>query len=77
MRYNYTTNNVNTKEFQMYANEIATLRNFYTADTCKLVTGRDWARWELHWEDGGMVCCTEDSRAEAVAALRRYGFNAA
>lgn len=66
----------------MYANEKAIGRNWYTADSAKLVEGGNkylgnaWARWELHWNDGGIVCCTEDSHAEAVAALQRYGFNA-
>ena len=66
----------------MFANEKAMGRNWYTADSCKLVEGGNkylsdtWARWELHWNDGAMVCCTEDSREEAVTALVRYGFNA-
>lgn len=58
----------------MHANEKALGRNWYTCDSAKLITGSDWARWELHWNDGAMVCCTEDSKEEAVAELARYGF---
>lgn len=58
----------------MHANELALGRNWYTADSAKLVTGPDWARWELHWVDGAMVQGVEDTKQEAVAALARYGF---
>lgn len=66
----------------MFANEKAIGRNWYTADLAKLAEGGNnylgdaWARWELHWNDGAMVYCVEDSRAKAVTALQRYGFNA-
>ena len=60
----------------MNANQKAIGRNFYTADSAKLVTGQDWARWELHWDDGACVMCTEDSVSEAKSSLRRYGFDA-
>lgn len=60
----------------MNGNELSIGRNMFTADSSFLHTGADWARWELHWNDGAMVYGVEDTEAEARAALRRYGFNA-
>lgn len=60
----------------MHANSLAVGRNFYTAESAFLIVGDDWARWELHWSDGARVMCTEDCKEDAVAALRRYGFEA-
>lgn len=59
----------------VYANEKVGDKNWMTADSALMHTGPDWARWELHWNDGAMVCCTEDSRDEAVQELARYGFS--
>lgn len=56
------------------SNDAALGRNWYTADSALLVTGPDWARWELHWNDGARVQCVEDSKADALCALKRYGF---
>lgn len=58
----------------MRANDLATGRNWYTADTAKLFNFSDCARWELHWNDGAMVSGIEDTHEDAVKALRRYGF---
>lgn len=60
----------------MYANEIATGRNWNTADSAKLVTFADCARAELHWKDGGYAYDLCDTQAEARAFLRDHGFNA-
>ena len=60
----------------MNGNDKSIDRNWYTADRATLVTGSDWARWELHWADGAMVYGVEDTAEAARAALRRYGFNA-
>ncbi|AVA38324.1 MULTISPECIES: hypothetical protein [Cupriavidus] len=60
----------------MYANEIATGRNWYTADRAKLVTFNDCARAELHWNDGGYAYSLFDTEAEARQYLREHGFNA-
>lgn len=63
----------------MYANEIATGRNWYTADTAKLVTFSDCARVELHWKDGGYAQCLFDEGnfvADARQYLRDHGFDA-
>jgi len=65
----------------MYANEIAAGRNWYTADTAKLVTGPDWARAELRWNDGGYAhYLFDDADGDFVGAargyLREHGFNA-
>lgn len=63
----------------MYANEIATGRNWYTADSAKLVTFNDCARVELHWNDGGYAQdIFEGSEFESKARqyLREHGFNA-
>lgn len=59
----------------MNGNDLSLGRNWYTADSAKLITGPDWARWELHWEDGAKVYDVEDTKEEAVAALARYGFH--
>jgi hypothetical protein len=58
----------------MHANDKALGRNWYTADIASLIRGPDWARWELHWHDGAMVSCCEETAQEALDELRRYGF---
>lgn len=58
----------------MYASDNAVGRSFYTADTAELTTFDDCARWTIRWNDGAWVYCVEDTKEEAAAALRRYGF---
>lgn len=58
----------------IHGNNLSLGRNWYTADSARMVTGPDWARWELHWSDGAFIQGVEDSRAEALDALARYGF---
>lgn len=50
-------------------------RNFYKADSAELTVFGDCARWTLRWNDGEFVYGIEDTKAEAVAALARYGFS--
>lgn len=58
----------------IHGNNLSLGRNWYTADSARLVTGHDWARWELHWKDGAFIQGVEDSKQEALDALARYGF---
>lgn len=55
-------------------NDLSLGKDWHTADSAKLVTGPDWARWELHWNDGARLYGVEDSKAEALEQLRLYGF---
>jgi len=59
----------------MNASQNAVGRNFYQADSAELTTFSDCARWTLRWNDGAFVYAVEDTKAEAVAALNRYGFS--
>lgn len=58
----------------MYANEIATGRNWYSAQSASLHKFNDCCRVELHWADGGLAYIIEDTQEEAENLLRRYGF---
>jgi len=58
----------------MNGNQQSIGRNWFTADTAELTTFNDCARWTLKWNDGAEVYGIEDTKQEAVDALRRYGF---
>lgn len=60
----------------MYANDLATGRNHYTADRATLKVFGECARTELHWNDGALVRCVFDTVAEARQYLRERGFDA-
>lgn len=60
----------------MYANEKVLGRNWATADVAKLHDFGDCFRVHLYWNDGGEAYYLHDTKAEALADLRRLGWNA-
>lgn len=61
----------------MWTNELATGRNWLTADRAFMVNFGDVFRVELHWNDGGQAYVLEDTLDEAVATLARLGWQLA
>jgi hypothetical protein len=60
----------------MHANDKATGRNWYTADTAKLHDFGDCFRAHIYWDDGAEAYTLHDTKAEAVDQLNRLGFQA-
>ena len=60
----------------MFANDIAIGRNWMTADSAKLNDFGDCFRAHLYWNDGGEAYILCDTKGEALAELRRLGWNA-
>lgn len=60
----------------MNANELARSRNWMTADIAKLHSFGDCFRAHLYWNDGGEAYTLHDTKEEALADLRRWGWNA-
>lgn len=60
----------------MHANDLALGRNHFTADSASMTSFGDCFRTDLRWADGAHVQELFDTRDEALANLRRLGWNA-
>lgn len=57
----------------MWANDKMNGRSWLTADRATMTVFHDCARVNLYWNDGAECYIIEDTREDAIAALRRYG----
>lgn len=59
----------------MWANDIAILRPWHSADIASMTVFDDCARVDLYWADGGHVSELHDAESDARAQLARLGFS--